>query len=121
MLDKRREVTRPRCSIVLLSFCVDVSSLAVPSPSSPSSSSSWPSSDSWRAARRLIVPAEGVVELEETFRDLDRRYHSSGTQNLKDRVAEGPNGLAVKWNCKSSWMLAVPGILVDSDHGSMEK
>lgn len=62
---------------------------AVP-PDSPLSSSSSIS------ARRLIVSSEGSVEVVETDRDFDRRYHSSGTQNLNVCAtddAEGGKGL----------------------------
>lgn len=64
------------------SFC-----FAVPSPSSDSSS------DSSRRARRRRVASEGSSELVELVRDLERRYHSSGTEKRKVRVADLLNGL----------------------------
>jgi hypothetical protein len=61
------------------SFC-----FAVPSPSSSPSASC-------RLARRLIVSSDGSKEDVDPFalRNLDRRYHSSGTQRRSLRVAEG--------------------------------
>lgn len=46
-----------------------------------------------------MVPSEGSVEVDDTERDLERRYHSSGTQNRKLRdtgVSEDLKGFVVK-------------------------
>ena len=57
--------------------------LAVPSPSSSSASISW---------HALIVDSDGSSDMEDVERGCERRYHSSGTENWKERRAFTENG-----------------------------
>lgn len=76
---------------------------AVPSPSSSSSS-----------CKAFSVPSEGTID-NDTRREFALRYHSSGTQNLKKRLAAGePKGLGQKGETTTLNKLDVPGSLVDS-------
>ena len=93
-LDNRFGEIEPRQSEAIVALgrldeCESPRSFAVPSSSSSSS-------DSCKAASRLMVDWEGSKDAEDTLRDFDRRYHSSGTQNRNIRFAEDDNGLGEK-------------------------
>jgi hypothetical protein len=51
----------------------------------------------------------------ETERELDRLYHSSGTQNLNLRRAEDENGFGAKGDMRMLVTMEDPGNLVNSD------
>jgi hypothetical protein len=65
--------------------------LAVPSPSSSDVSVSW---------LALMVESDGSYDMEDVERGRERRYHSSGTENRKKRVAfaENVDGGPELWN-----------------------
>jgi hypothetical protein len=66
-----------------------------------------------------MVSSDGSREAVETLRDLERLYHSSGTQNLKERVAEGERGLGVTGACmawnrgREDGSLVVSGVILE--------
>lgn len=49
-------------------------------------------------------------DAEERLRERERRYHSSGTQNLNERIAEGELGGFGVWR---AWRMLVAGVSRD--------
>jgi hypothetical protein len=96
------------------SFC-----FAVPSPPSLVSLSSAASS-SRKLASCLMVASDGSWTRGGTTRNLDRRYHSSGTQNWSRRVADVWNGLEACGVSFKREALAVVGTRDDSVDAALE-
>jgi hypothetical protein len=96
--------------VVRVGECGPSRILAVPSSSSVASPS-----DCCMKASFLMVDSEGSTDdVLETERELDRLYHSSGTQNLKQRRAEEENGFSVKGNVRTLATIEDGGSLENS-------
>ena len=55
-----------------------------------------------------------TLDVEDTVRDFERRYHSSGTQNRNDLLADAPIGLGASGVSRIGENSVLKGILVDS-------
>ena len=62
-----------------------------------------------------MVSCETSLDVDDTLRDLERRYHSSGTLNLNERLAREPRGFGVIGVSKTEESTVSKGILVDSE------